>query len=214
MTTLSAVRSALLVGILGLGCATGGVGGGSADAPSSGDALVRVIGGSDFSFALRGNHVVGPKVDLTIERESIHGVLGGALLRVNVEGDKVYGTGPLGSITLSVETEGPNRVVRGVYANQKIRVRMGPDKIDGTVVRDWYLERTADGVYRGGGAEFKAAPGVISKLGDVRMATVMVLALANLVLEGMSDRYGRPGPMPDTPGMPNPQIPTPLPTQP
>jgi len=203
-------RLVFLVGLLAFGCVTTG-GGGPADGPSSGDALVRVIGGGDFGFALRGNHVVGPKVDLTIERESIHGVLGGQLLRINVEGDKIYGSGPLGSITLSVETEGPNRVVRGVYANQKVRVRMGPDKIDGTVVRDWYLERTGDGVYRGGGAELKAAPAVISKLGDVRMATVMVLALANLASESMTDRFGR---NPDIPGMPNPQIPTALPTPP
>src|SRR5215831_8981118 len=161
------------VSILALGCAGGGASSGyRGDVASQGDALVRVIGGSDFGFAIRGNHVVGPKVDITLDQESIHGVLGGGLLRLTVEGDKVYGPAPLGSISLSVETEGPNRIIRGVYANQKVRVRVSPDRIDGTVVRDWYLERTSDGVYRGGGAELKAAPEVIEKFADVRMSTV------------------------------------------
>jgi len=154
-----------------------------------------VIGGGDFAFALSGNHMVGPKVDLTIEESSIHGVLGSQLLRLTVEGDKVFGPAPLGDVSLSTQPDGPGRIVRGLYGPYKLQVRIGPDKIDGTVVRNWFLQRAADGVYRGSGAELKAPQTIVDRLGDVRLAAVLVLALANLAMEG---QYA--------PGAPPPQV--------
>src|SRR6516162_5613249 len=88
--------------VCAFGCATSGVHGGAAG-PT---AVLRIIGGGDFGFSLAGNHAVGPQVDLSWDDHSMHGMLGGQLIRLEVEGNRVFGRGALGNLSLVSTLDG------------------------------------------------------------------------------------------------------------
>jgi hypothetical protein len=141
---------------------------------------LRIIGGGDFGFSLAGNHAVGPQVDLSWDDHSMHGMLGGQLIRLEVEGNRVFGRGALGNLSLVSTLDGDTLDVSGLYGTFRIRLRMNPARVDGTVVRSWFLERSADGVLRGSGADLVAPPAIAQRFTDVRVATLLAMGMGFL----------------------------------